>query len=329
MSLALRASAALFLYPAAITAALSGSEAALLYDACATHDVASLDPLAAFGRLVVLRITPATDSGAAVAADQPIDSRGNPPAQPQGPYAIQQAGNWELLDSLGQGSLRSGGTYRWTKVPRAHPRKLEVDDYYSPFSYGGVVLCELHPEASGNDQFRLVSLLPASWAQAPRAAFEVVRRQPAPFRDPPTPAHRQILAAMVGGREPLLACMAFRRLLQLREFGAAELDKSIARSAGYERAGFVYLAILDARDRPGSAAEKILRHTVETSPVVRSLRFTALGIFSVRLLYPEVAQECPWTTGMLATVQAAVRRSGRAADPFFSRMFEIMDLRSQ
>lgn len=295
---------------------ISGSaQVELLHDMRAVHDMAVLDPGAAFGRLVVLRINPSRESGA-----------GQVPERKDAPATIVETGTWELLDALGRNGIAPRGTFHWSKALRTHVNRLTAEDYYSPFSKGGIILCELDPERSGMEQFQRVSLLPASWERAPATAFEAVRKQRDAFREPPSSGVRHVLSSMAAGGEPLLAIMAFRRLL--RTLNATELNALVTGSDSFVRAALVYLAVVDAHERRGGAAEKVLRGAVRQPTSVPVLRFTALGVFTARLLDPGIPGDCPWTTDVLAALQRAARQSGVATDPFFRPLFEIMGLRT-
>ena len=280
--------ALLTLLVAALPAA-SAAQVKLLGDMRATHDTALLDPAAAVDRLVVLRITPSPGSGSAR----------------EGPAAVVESGSWELVDNLGATPVPPRGTFRWSKPLRAHVNKLTAEDYYSPFSSGGIILCEFHPEGSGSQQFGRVCLLPESWAQAPARAFAELRKQPDALRD----------VRSIAAGEPLVAAMAFRRLLRAQAVNAAELDRLIAGSDGFVRAAFVYLALRERR-----AVEPALRRVARPGASAAALRFTALGIFTARLLDPVLAQDCPWTTDVLAAIERAVPPDDAYSGPLFRIM---------
>jgi len=263
----------------------------LLSDMRATHDTSLLDPAAAFDRFVVLRVIPSPGSGAMHNAEA----------------AIVESGAWGLLDDLGARGVARRGTFRWSKPLRAHVNKLEAEDYYSPFSSGGIILCELDESRTGSEQFRRVCLLPESWAQAPARAFAKLRQRPDVLRD---------FRSVAASGEPLLAAMAFRRLLRTHP-NAVEVDRLIAGSSGFVRAELVYLAL-----RERSAAEPALRRAVRPGASPAEPQFTALGIFTAWLLDPTVAQDCPWTTDVLAAIERSVPRD----DPYFGPLFRIVGL---
>jgi hypothetical protein len=288
-----------FLLPASFwPAANGGPQADLLRDARITHDLATIETAGA-ERRVVLRIIPATNSGSATEDG-----------------TIREEGTWELLFSGPGVQMQARGNYRWAKQGRFHEGGPTLDSMYSPFSQGGIILCEFHADASGAEQFVAVTMLPEVWV--PR-----VKETLAGVGQAANVASRSALERMARGANPLAACIAFRRLLSMLR----RPETALTASTGYQRAVYSYLMLVNHSDLPKGAAHQALQRLAVESETAESRKFTALGLFSARLVRPELAQECPWTFDILRALEQRIRLSGGGADPYFVHLFELMRAR--
>ncbi len=276
------------LFASAWAAAGAATPVNLLHDARVTHDVAGLE--AAAGR-AVLRIVPAQGSGSA--AD---------------PGTIGQAGTWEVLYSPAAAQAGRRGEYRWVRQMRAHERKPSWEDFYSPFTQGGVILCEFHPERSGEAQFAEVTMLPEAWVEAVRGAGGSLDAK-----------SRSELEQTARGSNPLAASLAMRRLVAM---GVAT-EAALTATSGFVRAVSVYLVAVHYRELPAGTAENVLRR-LAGGAVDENARFTALGIVTARMAEPQMAPECPWTADILKGLAEA-----RSSDPEFGAMLELTGIREE
>ncbi len=277
----------LLLFAGAWAAWGAATQVDLLHDARVIHDLAGLETAA--GR-TVLRIVPAPGSGAAAA-----------------PGTILQAGAWEVLFSPAAAQVGRRGEYRWVRQLRAHERKPSWEDFYSPFTQGGVILCEFHPERSGEEQFAAVAMLPEAWVASVAGA------------GPPDGKSRNELEQTARGSNPLAACFAMKRLLAMR----VAPEPVLAATSGFVRAVSVYLAAVHYRELPAGTAEGVLRRLAGAA-AGENARFTALGLVTARMAQPQMAQECPWTADILQALAAA-----RNSDPVFGAMLELTGIRGK
>jgi hypothetical protein len=309
---AMHQAAALSLLTARLLLAQPAGEDRLMYDARVTHDLAAIDLTTMAGNVAVVRITPAGDSGSAMLS---------PPSagEPGGTPAVLETGTWEVLFSERQEAAPRRGTYRWTKPRTFHQRRLFAGDFYSPFSRGGTILSEFHPQESGEKQFQHVTLLPPDWTNDFGAALRAVRKTPPAFDDAAKPVNRRALVDMTRSPNVLLACLAFRRLLSIADTGG--VSESLAVSRGYKRAALVYMTIMDGGELRGVRTAQVLQRLTADRSIAEAGKFTALGVFSARLLAPDLVRTAPWTTDLLASIKARLAQTEPLTDPYYDQLF--------
>jgi hypothetical protein len=263
----------------------------LLYDARATFDMANvcIDLLARNEHpWVLLQVTPTHNSGSSMLAGTTIDIRTGKTvdsktgestlgegAQP----ALVEEGSWKVLEFLDQRNGATQGQYSWADQLLWHKHRLEAEDLYAPFSEGGIVLCRYRPDALGAAQFESVYLVPPPWKQSLLLAYDDLRKN----SEVTTQQELQVLY----GRNPILSVLAFRSLLSANKFDAKSLKMALDKSRGYQRAVFVYLALLSQPNAEQGSYHEIARW-IEAVGLPDEDRWKALGIFTFAVLYPEL-----------------------------------------
>src|SRR6266540_7520940 len=92
---------------------------------------------------------------------------------PNADTVIVKEGTWKVIAAAPQAKPPTGNQYSWTESPAEEKRILFPEDYYSPFTHGGTILCR--PESNPNSlaAFGRVHLLFSDWDKYVVPAFSV------------------------------------------------------------------------------------------------------------------------------------------------------------
>jgi hypothetical protein len=134
-----------------------------------------------------------------------------PPGQAQ--MCIVKEGSWKRMDALDPAALPEEGAYSWSEPLRSRTRSVTVDDLYSPFVSGGIILCAHDPKAQGSAQFALVHLVPRGWERYVKDAWEEFRNEPALRRAMLNDEDYARLKVPAAGPNPVVAVISLRRLV--------------------------------------------------------------------------------------------------------------------
>ncbi|HEX8110133.1 MAG TPA: hypothetical protein VF516_20525 [Kofleriaceae bacterium] len=192
------------------------------------------------------------------------------------------AGTWRLVDTSGEEAIPRSASYSWIEPPRTHLRRLTAEDLYDPFARGGTILCRYHAEGQGRAQFSSVRVLPPGWESSVRVARAALRADPELLAGPR-------LLSVVGGDNPVLAVLAFRKLTDPRS--------GLLRAAGYTQAAFVYLSMHRTEDA-------VLQELMRLGPSLADPRFFVLGVCAARLVDPELRSSQQWAAALVASLRA-------------------------
>lgn len=302
---------------------------AVLHDARAVHDSAALPVVLETGggeSWTVLSIKPAPGSGAAehpgtavdVRTGGVIDTATGRPAAAEAPLAVSKSGRWESVAALGGAAMPRQGGYGWHEPLKRNKMALEPEDLYCPFAKGGTVLCCHHPGAGGAAEFAPVFLLPEAWVNAVAPVYDWLAANRRWLTDEATLEVRAGLLQILTGPNPVLAALAWRRILETRDYDEHVLKIALS-AQGFGLAVNLYLAATGpARDQ--IALRRQVSGAVEQSAAAGQRRFAAVGLLAVRLFRPDAEAKRPW----LAKAMAGLRARGGADDPYLQQAFQLL-----
>ncbi|MEK7621664.1 MAG: hypothetical protein AAB415_00630 [Patescibacteria group bacterium] len=292
----------------------------------AIHDVAQLDFATTGATTVVMpmslgwsmvAIRPDETSGSAVIANPPI--------------VIGEKGNWEQL-SLSLLPLQEqllNGSYSW---------KEPLEDVYSPFSHGGVIL--FRPELASSDlaYFGDFHVIFPSWATLIPEALERYQVEPAlqvSYLDSTTRPVVSVdkLESLTMDSNDLIGVMAVQKLINGQKFTPAMLH-SILTSTGtdseYRRAVVMY-SVIQTQNGEGIRNEFIplldeIRKVIASTNHLVDLRAVALAAFTVMLDPMNTSSTQARAKTLLAEVQQSLTRFGQDAqqDQEFNYIFKAL-----
>jgi hypothetical protein len=299
----------------------------VLHDVRCTHDLALLSfaPVgSSTDALAVVRLIPSPSSGSTVFKNAARGGGASTAVNESAETGVDEAGTWEIVIPLQQKQLSTHGSYHWVNQFREHERKLSVENLYSPFTEGGLVICEIHSGNSEKESFENVSLLPLGWEKFALPAYAQYRMRAKLFRESVSPIARGELDRMLADANPLIATMAVRTLLEAQQMQIESLRETIAGSESYRRAALTYLALTETHYISDEALQKAFDAIVTSGKALEEQKYTALGVLSALLLEPELWTSRPWIRNVTTALEAAVRRADAGADPYFRRMFALM-----
>lgn len=305
---------------------------ALVHDARAVHDVASLqfhDVTAAGGPpWVVANVSPGPNSGGSVSpAAVPLDLAARIQVPKDAGAVILKTGSWKGVATFPQVGQTQGGSYAWWE-PLQRKRTLTPEDYYSPFAEGGTILFQPVAGARGIAQFGDVHLLFEGWGPSVGPAFDFVQAHPALFAGVEmTPAEAAQLTQVISGKTPLLALFAFRQLLQAAQIRASLAGHLLDSSSPHLAAALTYLLLtipsLDEQNHP--LAEQI-PVAIKAAPDVAALRPVGLGAYAVGLFASRDRAALTCAKEVLTALRERSRALGTDAenDAYLGLIFERM-----
>jgi hypothetical protein len=262
------------------------AEYALLYEARAIHDTASLQ-LAAYGlplrpAWIVADVKPAPGSGSAMVPGASIQAETGRFVNPGGPAVLMKHGEWQAVATASP-SLTAAASYSWTEPLDPRPRVLTPEHLYSPFAYGGTIVFTPQPAAQGLQQFGACRLLFPEWGRLAADALRGGTRLSDLFARAASDKTSLVeVARLATADDGFTATLAFRTLL------AAPVAMSHRAGTLFQAAEvrvlstFVYLSLIAASvDRSAWTAE-VEKLVSETNASDRLLAI-AYGSFAVTL----------------------------------------------
>jgi hypothetical protein len=305
------------------------AEAALLHDARAAHDVASLrlGDYEPGGRpaWILAAVSPGPRSGSGTIPGAYIDGKTGTLVQPPGARPVMvKEGTWKALSASPPGGHPASGTFSWNEPPTSK-RILDPEDLYSPFIHGGALLFRPVAGKADIEQFGAARVIFTDWSAQVAPAFAFHEANPFLLDPGPQTASVKSLVQITTGQNLVLAAVAFRVLLQL---GLAQPDwvrAQILRVSGPLGAVFGFLTVAVAGpnlSRP-FAHETVQALDTASEPTLRAV---SLGAFSAAL-FPSPD---PAVMGRAKVVAAKAKQRLAAAgvavdkDPQLSFMFGRM-----
>jgi hypothetical protein len=187
------------------------------------------------------------------------------------------AGSWTVTKVSGTSGAASTGEYLWMAPQRSRIRQMQTDDLYSPFVRGGTILCKLHPEQMGAEQFQPRYLLPKGWEAFARSAEEYAGDEFTAGRTGLPQISREQLAILCSGENPILSVMALSALVSALPETDVEWGQIAARDDG-RAAAFTFLLLQSGvSDRQMEAFLRWARTPVLYAVSIGILAFALLG----------------------------------------------------
>ena len=308
------------------------AEYALLHAARAVHDTASVrfTDFAIDGRpsWVLATVTPSPRSGSATIPGAHLDARTGEVVAPSGARAVLvKEGTWKPVVAARPSQAMTQNTYSWTESLAQRKRTLLPEDYYSPFTHGGAILCRPTPGAAGIDQFGPVRVLLPGWEGYVPSASAFAEGYPALLTDGAVgPADGAQIDQLASQDNKLLAVLAFRSLLRGGRMNPSVAQAQLARVETDVLAILVYLVITGpAPGSPGVSLRDIHGAVTALRDLDRS-RAIALGAFAAGLFRGDAATPAK---SLLRAVRQRLGEIGVAPDrdPYLHLMLEKMDVR--
>ena len=326
-SLSLRTLAAVCLLRAGL--GVAGPDDELLHEVRATHDVSSL-PLHAVGReggatWLLIRVTPSASSGLATMTDYEDKTGGL-----RHGLVVVVDGAWEVLSGVNARTEIKGGGYHWeTPIDRLDGRRPRTADmYYSPFArHGGMLLCRHNPGAKGAAVLEPMFLMPPPWEKAVLPAYAFCKKAPQVL-DPKAPLKRDTVVELLNGDNPLLAVMAFRRLLESNAL-APEVAEAVLRSARAHKRAVVTYMVLVLSDEPRRARlVEAVRSAFAGCEGADEARPLAVGAFAAALFHARTERIASPGRALLRDLRTRLTNDGQAKvqDPVLQRIFGLRGL---
>lgn len=293
-------------------------EVALLHDARAIHDLATLrfDEYALGGKpsWVLATITPGPHSGAATVPGGYIEADTGKLVIPSGAQtSIIKEGAWKVLAAASPGPNHADGSYSWYEPMEAGRRILHPEDYYSPFAHSCSILFRPMPEKAGMEQFGATRLVFPDWIAGVAAAFAFYQAN-ARLLDPGTQIlPRPPLLQLVSQKNPLLASVAFRVLLSLGLVEPEYLRAQVVRRPGPLCAVFGYLAIVTSDPSTTHPWWLELGQSLDkaSEPAARAL---VLGAFAAGLFRAHDSDHLARAKAVLGKARQRLRATGVPID---------------
>jgi hypothetical protein len=262
----------------------------------------------------VLYTAPEPHSGSATMAGAVGDvATGEISVPPDARVVTILEGAWKqavLLDGP-KGSKK--GRYEWQQ-PVEHARKeLEPDDVHCPFALASTIVCwrPTTPTARGPKAFGPVFVIPAAWEKRVKAACRTAAAKPEILGDE-SAEHAGDLLGWLGGKNPLLAAMAFRRLVQT---GGLEPPFALESTDDHLAALIVYVALTVPEGKPATAWARELRDWVKSAETPAALRRIALGAYAANTFHIRDERICASSREALDRIRARTEELGAAAPP--------------
>jgi hypothetical protein len=308
-------------------------EYAVLHDARAVHDTASLHfkdlELHGVPSWVLAIVTPSSRSGAATIPGAYIKAdTGELVTPPNGDTVVVKEGTWQVVAAARRANQSTGNQYSWTE-PLQRKRNLLPEDYYSPFIHGGTIVCR--PEANPNTlaEFEPVRLLFSDWARYVVPTFAFAERQAKLFEEGTlAPADLPQLDSLLTQDNKLLAALALRTLMLSGRMTRSILNGQLARADGQLLAIITYLILTSPGVQNGNLWLQELSNAAQTARNVENLRPAALGAFAAGLFRSRDAVILTNSKSLLRTIRQrlGVLRVAIETEPDLHLMLEKMDI---
>jgi hypothetical protein len=197
---------------------------------------------------------------------------------------VVKKGMWERVAAQGDEPVPIKAEYSWNEPIVEHPRVIEWENLYSPFTHGGVILFRPRLNAVDLAYFGGNLVLFPEWGKLVEDAFKQYDSEPALQPAPDALAqHRGRLAALCSAENHFVATIAMRKLINASAFSRVLLRDALAAPDEQRRAVTVFLAMTG----PDDVMAKDLLTEVGTALVsarqVEQVRSVALGAFSAAL----------------------------------------------
>lgn len=308
------------------------------HDLRAVHDIGTFHPdisaTADDRRWAALHINPDTYSGSETLIGAAINSKtgefieaatGKPAGDMSFPLGISEKGSWTLITRIGASRGKQKGGYEWTKPLNQNDRKLEPEDIYRPFSKGGVILCRHDPQVGGAGQFDSVNLLPRGWESDIRPAFDSLRKNNALFAAPASAKEIASLGAMLRDKNRIISSIAARSLAESGNLDSQTLQQALSKSAGYQRAVLMYVALVHPPATEPSAVEPALTQAVQNTSEASNNRSAVLASTAAVLFHPELPKSRALGLKLLNTIRGRpiTALAGKEADPYVDQLLKL------
>jgi hypothetical protein len=305
----------------------------LLHDARIIHDTASLRfkdfESNGIPFWVLAKIIPAPGSGSATVPGAYINADTGRLVAPPGVEAvIVKKGRWAVTASARSTWPSAENEYSWSESLR-DKRLLLPEDYYSPFVYGGTILCRPTRGATGIDQFGPVRLLLPEWARFVVSASVFAEGHPALFEGGELkPRDDAELKQLLLQENKLLAVLAFRTLLQTGHMTSSLFREQLT-SEGNVLAMFTYLVLSSADVQTENPLVAEIYSSAKLSPDLGKIRSLALGAFAAALFHSADTAVVSHSKSLLNIVQQRLAALSVTSEkePYIYLILEKMDIR--
>ena len=302
----------------------------VLHDVRAVHDAAilpfALDNLPD-AKWLIMRITPAPDSGAAESAGTAVDiqsgqvvdtTTGQAVSPRAAPLALKKSGRWELVSALAPSVLQRNGTYAWGQ-PLLRGRCIQPEDLYSPFITGGIALCRHHSHTSGSKEFDPVYLLPPHWGSETKEAYDTIGRQPVAVQAQLSGGAGPTPMRFVSRRNSVLATMTFRYLLQ-GSYDNALLQTVLLGWSGFRKGVAIYVAAASPVSPWENVLETLIGASTEQASSLDDVKLVVVALLAINFFRPDVGARRPW----LRSIELSLRDRTIAADEYLTQALALV-----
>jgi hypothetical protein len=283
------------------------AELLLLHDARAAFDTASLSfqefETNGAPSWVLATVTPSSRSGSATVPGAYIDGATGEFVNPSGQGAVVvKEGTWRPIASAHQADPDVDHEYSWTEPLKRRPDPQVPEDYYSPFSNGGTILCRPKSGSAEIDQFGPVRLLFWEWRDFVQPAFVLAQR--AWHRNRQTVSHDN----------GLVATIALRELLRAKEISPQAASRLLDTADMRRRSVFIYVML--AMGAPDMAKESVraLVDRVQATQQFEEIQTIALGAFAAALFDSTKTDVAEGSRTVLIAARKRLQVDGRTGE---------------
>jgi hypothetical protein len=307
-----------------------------LHDLRAVHDMGNLrlDPGTSDRPWSVLRLAPDPHSGSATLEGAAIDgatgnlidvATGKPAIDSSFPASIIEEGSWELLTRIGAPRGKQRGHYQWTKPMDYRKKRVEPNDIYGPFSRGGIVLCRHNSQIEGMGQFESVNLLPLGWESDVRPAFDSLQKNKALSAAPASAREIASLRVLLGDKNRIISSIAARSLAESGNLDSLTLQQALSKSAGYQRAVLMYVALVHPPAAEPSTVEPALTQAVQNTSEGSNNRAAVLASTAAVLFHPELPKGRTLGVKLLNSIRSRPVRAlaAKEPDPYVDQLLKL------
>jgi len=305
------------------------------HDARAVRDTASLQ-LTQFDidsrpTWVFVKITPGGRSGAATIPGASFNAQtGQLETPTNAQTVVLKEGTWRAVATSANRMQDREGAYAWSEPLAQRQRGSLPEDYYSPFTAGGTILCQPIPGARSIQEFGPVYLLFPEWGRYIGPAFDFIQNHPRLFVEgAAAPDDAAKLTPLLSAGNELLAVLAFRQLLRTEQAHISLVREQMDRSESHLAAILTYL-ILSAPadgDKDSERVQEIAR-LVDVSRDSAKLRSIGLGAFAASLFGSADAGVLAKSRRVLVPLRKRIAeiKPDAATDAYLGAIFEKMNI---